>query len=746
MEENKPKGIPLEEYDIKRFIGVLIRGRWYLLLTPLAFFIPAALYLRYTPYLYESGGTISVQVRTEEIVPGSKEFRFSGETGREVIEVLKSRDLMEKVVQRLDLQVAYYERGKVLTTPLYRSEPIVIEFDTASFNWYDIPLEIEFNDEKRFVLRAKDTVLQCTLDVPIVLGPKARFVIHKKPGYAGELAEREFEIVVRAIPGLVASLASSVKVIFQGEGVFAVSFVDKLPHRAADVVNTLLQVYLQNELALSRRSVDQTIQFVDTLLMDIAELMRKSESNLESYEKNRKMVVFPMMHDLNKSRITRFQEELLNMDLQEMILNSVIEYVEKAQSADPNTLPAFAPSLQGFEFPELAESIGAYREALLERATLLQKVSPKSPVVAANNLKLATIASQIKESISTTKAAFARRRNYIRDEIKKLDQRIVNYPSIEREFSNVVKEFENYRQIYSDLLAKKTDLAISKAAIVSKSRVINYAFPNTNPVSPKRNQILYGSLIIGFLVGFVYVIVREVLRDKISFRGELDLKTAVPIIGEIVKTRRKLNYLALQVFSSSKSLVTESFRLLRTNVEFVAGARYPMIVTITSTVSGEGKSYISVNFAGIMSLLNKRVILVDLDLRKPRLHLAFNLVNDAGVSTYLIGKDSLRDVIQSTGYHNFDVITSGPVPPNPAELVSGDAFLKMIDELKQQYDCIVIDTSPVGLVTDSIPAIKISNVGLYVFRADYSRKVFLQNVERLREEHALNQLYLVFNY
>jgi capsular exopolysaccharide synthesis family protein len=220
-----------------------------------------------------------------------------------------------------------------------------------------------------------------------------------------------------------------------------------------------------------------------------------------------------------------------------------------------------------------------------------------------------------------------------------------------------------------------------------------------------------------------------------------------PIIGVVRRSSESLKqkYPLLMSVEHPKSSLSESIRSIRTNMQFISPDKESKIVSITSTVSGEGKSFITINLAGIISLLNVRVVILDMDLRKPKLHFSFGQDNSAGLSTYLVGKNSLDEILKKTQYKSLDIITSGPIPPNPAELIQSQRMTDLLAELRTQYDYILIDTPPIGLVTDGASILKLSDIALYVIRADYSKKSFAQNPDQLVEDHNIRNLYIILN-
>jgi tyrosine-protein kinase Etk/Wzc len=297
------------------------------------------------------------------------------------------------------------------------------------------------------------------------------------------------------------------------------------------------------------------------------------------------------------------------------------------------------------------------------------------------------------------------------------------------------------------LLEKQAEAKIGKASIVSSVQIMDRALTPAFPISPNPRRIYIIGCGLGITLGLLLILIAGILKNTISYREEIETLSFTPIIGVVRRANESLNhkYPRLMSVENPKSGLSESFRSIRTNLQFLAADKKTKVVAITSTVSGEGKSFITINLAGMLSLLDIKVVIIDMDLRKPKLHYSFGHDNSVGLSTLLVGKSTLKDTLVHTEYKNLDLITSGPIPPNPSELILSQRMQDLLDELKTTYDYILIDTPPIGLVTDGTTMLMNADVALYVIRADYSKRVFVRNPDQLAEDHNIRNLYIVFN-
>ncbi|OYY25783.1 MAG: hypothetical protein B7Y63_09920 [Sulfurovum sp. 35-42-20] len=297
--------------------------------------------------------------------------------------------------------------------------------------------------------------------------------------------------------------------------------------------------------------------------------------------------------------------------------------------------------------------------------------------------------------------------------------------------------------MYSYLLEKRSETAIIKASTVSKNRIIDRALLPEFPIKPKRKLIVLVGLILGLILGIALAFLREFLDDRIKEEEDVTKHTNVPILGNIPHIKESNE--KVFVSSSPKSAIAESFRNLRTNLQFMAKGTQGHVIAVTSTVGGEGKTTVCINLGAIMSMSDKKTVILNLDMRKPTLHQRFGLTNEHGMSTLLAGRTKLADAIQHTEYANLDVISSGPVPPNPSELIQSELMEKILEKLREVYDVVILDTPPVGLVTDARTLMHFADTSIYVVRAGYSKKVFLKNVEKISTFKDISGLGILLN-
>jgi capsular exopolysaccharide synthesis family protein len=338
----------------------------------------------------------------------------------------------------------------------------------------------------------------------------------------------------------------------------------------------------------------------------------------------------------------------------------------------------------------------------------------------------------IKNRIKSLKIALENQKKVLLNIKAQYLKMLQNLPQNERKLADLLRNYQVNEKIYSYLLEKRAATAIAKASIVSDNRVIDPALVPTAPYKPKKSMIMAIGAILGLILGIVAALLKEFLSTKIKTREDVEKLTSVPIIGTVPHFKKKDDI--LKTLHSPKSSVAEAFRAIRTNLKFIAPDKLQVIV-VTSTVSGEGKTTVASNIAGIFSVAGKKTVLVNLDMRKPSLHKIFEVKNEYGISNVLANEKDLKDVIQPTKYKNLDIILSGSIPPNPGELIQSKKMDEVIIKLREDYDIVVFDTPPVGLVVDALHVLEKSDANIYLFRANYSKKEFVNMLNDLKEKN-----------
>jgi tyrosine-protein kinase Etk/Wzc len=400
---------------------------------------------------------------------------------------------------------------------------------------------------------------------------------------------------------------------------------------------------------------------------------------------------------------------------------------------------------------EFEESISSYltsiQSLLLKKEELLYDVTKNSSQIKSINYQIEIQVKLLSEIINTLKTNLETRKAKL---TKFLDdyQQIAFSPRSKYntlELSRLQRMYSISEQFYNKLVEKKAEYQISKAGVVSEIVVLDKSSIPKDPISPRKRLIYFGSILVSLIISLVLMVLRYLFFNEITNINDVIKYSDAPVLGIIPKYKKDIPVSQLIVDQKPKSLIAEALRSVRTNLQFISNEPGPKIIAVTSTISGEGKTFVALNLAGVMAFSEKKVIVMDFDLRKPKIHLGFKVENKKGISTILMGLNPVDDCIQHSTIEHLDFITAGPVPPNPAELMLNQRMPDLLEYLKTKYDYILIDNPPIGIVTDGMRSMLLADYPIYVFKANHSKRIFVQNVDRLIAESNIKRLAIILN-
>jgi tyrosine-protein kinase Etk/Wzc len=393
---------------------------------------------------------------------------------------------------------------------------------------------------------------------------------------------------------------------------------------------------------------------------------------------------------------------------------------------------------------DIAQNI---QSLLLEKENLLYSATINSEAIKQLQYRLENQKKLLLETLDAVRLKYKIKLQSLAEKSRDFKSRFDKSPEDEVEFSRLTRLYSISEKYYTMLLEKKTEFSISKAGYVSKNIILEKAIGQGVMVSPNRRSALLIAFLAGLLLSFGTVFTRYLFHDRIYTLNDITRYSAgnVALLGVVPKYENDIPVSQLVVDKNPKALISEAFRTLRSNLSFIDSSPGTKIVSITSTISGEGKTFVAINIAGVLAFTGKKVVIIDLDMRKPKIHKGFGVSNNAGMSTILTGLSKLEECFMDSPMENLKFITAGPSPPNPAELILSSKLDEVLDALKKEFDFIVVDNAPIGLVTDGIATIRRADYPVYVFRAGYSRKMFTQILDRLKNESNVANLSVVLN-
>ena len=744
---------------------VVLHWYWIVLSTIVA--LGAAFgYLKYTRPVYASNMKILVkdedsrsrmyrggQLALESMGVISNSNGFDNE-----LEILTSSNISQRVIKSLKLYVSYELDGRLRNHELYKNNPYIV--DMPENQLVDLHSLIQLKIDRQgdgvhvageiYVPRSKEPILfeRSVKELPGSFNtPVGTITLQRNPGVGAELPEQAMYATIMPLEYAAKAYGSrlSVSASSKTTTVAVLNYLDTQPERAIDYLNELFRSYNEdanedkNEVAL------KTEEFLKNRISAIREELDATESNLESYKKKNELINLTNDASNALNKLTEYQKEQVELETQLNLVTALLDYVD-----DPRNAFNVVPSNLGLKDADMSNLLNKYNDYVLQRNRLLKSSSPENPYVKRLTAQLEEMWPTIRLSLKSVRENILTQKRSAEDQYNLFSRRVGEAPTQERSLNNIIRQQEIKVELYLMLLQKREENYISLNSTAAKARVIDDP-RSTGKVSPKTKVILLGALVLGlcFPVGLIYLL--GLLRYRIEGREDVEMLTKIPVLADIPLAPKSLDgELSLAVRENSNDMMEEAFRGLRTNLRFVLSEK-ENVIACTSCIPGEGKTFVSTNLAMSLALLGKRVIIVGLDIRKPRLVKLFGLSSDhRGITTFLSSDSGDFQDLDKQIHHavlnpNLDVLPAGVIPPNPGELISREQLDHAIALLREHYDYVIVDTPPVGLVSDTLSAARVADMTIMVCRADYSPRNNFQLINALHHDNKMPKITLVLN-
>ncbi len=740
--------LPNQEIDYFKLAKIII-SRWYwIAATVLTCLLVTYIYLWYTPKIYATAGTVKLEEKKSEFSDLGGVIN-PAERGPSKVQsesfVIQSRVVVLNAIRDLDYRISFYLEGRVRRSELYPQKPLNIEllkFD--SLNFYHDLITFKAVDQHKYNLTyniaGKNQQQLCSYDSPVSVGPMAFSI--KNPGGISNKAVYLFKFnTPEDFAGRVLGSLHTSEVV-KNSNIISIQETDSNPQFAADIINAVMDEYLVYDRNQKTQSATQIIKFIDNQLEYLSGEVQGSEKSLEKFKRNSKMMDIGSSADASVSKAKELEAQRSLLDVQLIAIDQLKQ--EVAREKDNASLNL---NMEGTIDPLLNTLIVNLNSLIVQKNGLLKTYNASSQPVADINQQILLIKNAVLNNIDASRQRILKNKSYLENQLVQANQQISTIPSAQRELGSITRDFEVNQKVYSFLSEKKLDAQISRSAITPSANIVERAQANFTPISPNEHDLYRTAMIAGLLAGMGIIIMIRILNPFIYDKETIESLTTVPILGVIRKFPEAIDENNTQVLALSepKSVFAESVRSVRTNLSFLASEKSSKVICITSEVAGEGKSFVAVNLSSTLSLIDKRVILIAADLRRSKLHNTFNTPNDKGLSTYLSNQNTTDDIIINIKNNYFDFIPSGPVPPNPSELLHSHKMQELIEQLRTRYDIVMIDTAPIGLVSDSIPLIRNSDINIFVIRSGKSKYYAATIPQRIASEYQLNNTVIILN-
>ena len=751
-------------FNLRTIYSIVILNWPWFLLSLFIFVCGAMIYLRYADPVYNVAMKMYIKDevnnrRSNQMLSNMLEMgAVTNSTGIEnEVEILQTRRLAEDAVRDLKIYTEYYSDGKLKRRLIYKNQPLNVDLDFGSLNTLDQLApggfsfivsrksdKYEVESEECMPFKGSFTNMPDSIKTPYgTLIFTSNVTEGIKPMTSGE----RFFVTIYPPKLVAARYANSLSAepTTKMTSIALISIKDKSAARGIDYLNQLAVCYNRQANADKNQIAYKTEEFINSRLEKINNELGMTEGELEEYKRTHNLTELRLDATQTLSQSSQYAARLADANTQIMLLDYLREHVN-----DPANKYQLIPSNVGMSDPISASLINEYNKAVQERDRLLRSASENAPQVITVTNTLDNLTASIKTALQQARRSADITRQGIESQYAAYSQRVSNTPEQERVLTQIGRQQEVMSGLYLMLLQKREENSISLAATADKGNVIEYP-ALAGKVSPKSSLILTAAILLGLLLPLFIAYLLQVLRYKIEGHDDVVRLTNLPLVAEVaVASDSVKNAAGIVVQENKNNQIDEIFRSMRTNIQFMM-TEGQKVILFTSSTSGEGKTFNAANLSMSFALLGKKVILLGLDIRKPALGRLFDVKDrDLGITTLLakekVTREDLMSQIQSSGLNaNLDLLLAGPTPPNPTELLARRNMQDIIEILKQQYDYVILDTAPVGLVTDTLQIAKFTNVSCYVCRADYTPKANLGVVNTLAKENKLPNTCIILN-
>lgn len=750
-QQDKNKLQRITFYDVLRM--VLSNWYWFALSITLCYLL-AAFYIHRTPPIYQR--TATVLVKDTRKGGGAELTAFSdimGGIGRKSVDnelyIFKSRHLSEQVVKEFDLTTRYTTTIKIRTYDLYGQEPILVKFLTASDS-DDGEFKYRINedgtvkifeflpDNELFSTTASlsDTVATPLGDIALIPTPFAEQFIDKDITVTKMPLNEVTEMYRRAVNCNIASKQSSI---------ITMTMNNEVPKRAEDVINGIIVAYDNDAINDKRAISDLTNKFIIERLQSLGEELRLADEQIATYKQDNNIYNPETEATLSANEIIRLNQEELSLEANIEMANYILDYVRNDRSGE-GLIPASTVSLSGVS-AALASQIDSYNSTLMSYRRLKSEASGSNPVVVNMAADIASLRGSIITSLESHIEGLKLQIEHLNREQLVANSRMSNSPSVEKEMLTFARQQKVKEELYIYLLTKLEENALTGATAESNARVIDHAYGSNRPISPNRMLIYLIALFFGAVIPYVILYLNEVLNTKVRSRREIEKIISVPFLGDIPRFTGKAEN-GIAVKEEGRDPISEAFRILRTNMSFMSVDKKLQVLMFTSSIPHSGKTFVSTNMAVTLAISGKKVLLMDLDLRRRTLSKQLGHRNDRrGFTSYISDKISSVDALisKSTLHDNLDMIYAGPQPPNPAEMLMSNRVEQLFTELRQRYDYIIIDSTPAMAVADAMIIDRLVDLTVYVIRQGNLDRRQLPDIEQLYVDKKFHDMSIVLN-
>lgn len=717
---------------------------WFIVFVPIALAV-AVFYIKISPYVYNVTTSViknestSSQKASEQLLDDNISFisESSGGWGRRAKEeqaneimVLKSSGYLDKATQGLDLQISYFQVERFEKKELYKSAPFLVILKPN----YPQPVECEFTvkvlNKKEFEISMEQEdkvyIFNLTTQQKIKELPNLNFrykgnfdqtlhtdnmdfkLLLNSNFNINDIIGKTYSFKIHTQKSIVVWLQMAVQVYPWSNNILGFSMETTVPQQAIDILNALTYYYANDEYNKKLEMADNAIAYIDNQLIAIQSSLKSAEAKLQRYQSSSQLV------DINRQS-TQIFTEISRLEGEKAVLEMNLRYYKYIDDyfKEKSNVELLAPSTMGIEDQRLNSLINELISLKAEKLSLIENEQDKSPYLRQINIRIENLQKMAIENISYYTKTTNSTLKDINGRISNMNKEASELPKTQRELLGYERQYDINDKLYSYLMEKKAEAEIARASIQSEVEILEPAETSPFPIAPKKNVILFAGMILGIAIPLGVMLFMDMLRKTFASEEEIRKSFDLPVIGRVYKNNKKGKE---EDNSIPSPQVVECFRKIRTKMDYFVPGAGPKIITISSTISQEGKSFISRNLALTMASMHSRTVLLGFDLRKPKLYDNLDLEDKYGISDFLAERVGIEDIIQKSNVPNLDIVYAGQKPPNPGILIASPLMETLFDYLRSEYEYIIVDTPPIGIVMDGLSLVDRADLLLYVTR------------------------------
>lgn len=714
----------------------------WVLLSLLLFLVGAFIKLRYSAPMYNVTGKILVKDKNP-YGSGSDKFNNilmmpdNGSNLNNEIEIIKSRSMAARVMRGLGLQQQYAMKGNIRTSEAYASDmPFQWIIENIKDSLEELNYKVTIADNNQFQLNEDPTLYNFGQSVKL---PGASFRLIPYGGITSQQASIQY--VLKWLPELelTAYLSENLDVIkSEGASVLVLTYPVENTKVGLDIVNRYMKEYQLSSLEDKQLIAQTTAEFIDEQLDTLQRELGGVERNLQVFREKNNLISPEEQTGAVFNQLSETNKQIAEQTTKSKVLDYLTRYVSDEQNSNK-----VVPSNLGIEEPTLVQQITEINSLQLQRNALLESTTENNPLVTSITALIEQTRMNILQNLRNVKAAYQLSLNELNKINDRAEASIRSIPGKEKQLLEVTRRQSILQELYSFLLQKKLETGISSASTISDIKMLEPALADAKPVSPNKRSIYGIAALLGLALPVAIIFIIDNLNDKVTTRNDVVKLTNAPLLGEIGHVE---DAQTLVLRKNNRSYVAEQFRILRSNLQYVIPKASKPVILVTSSFSGEGKSFISTNLGAVLALSGKKTVILEMDIRKPKIMKGLGMEERTGITNYLIGNTTISSIIVPVAeVDNLYVIPCGPIPPNPAEILLDEKVAILFAELHDKFDAIIVDSAPVGLVSDASTLGVYCNASVFIVRHNFTLKKQVPIIDSLYVEKKLPQLSIVIN-